>query len=78
MKSVLKKAARDARDERALRPDLLEQYECGPVPFSGAPNASYERHLVFDHVVRPERCRPARAVRGRGRGRSATCSPSAG
>jgi glycogen phosphorylase len=34
--------------------DLLKQYECGAVIFSGDPNASYERHLVFDHVVTPE------------------------
>ena len=53
MKSVLTKAAPDTRDERVLRPDLLERYECGPVQFSGAPNASYDRHLVFDHVVKP-------------------------
>ncbi len=33
--------------------DLLHRYECGPVTFSGDPNASYERHLVFDHVVEP-------------------------
>ena len=33
---------------------LLEQYECGPVAFAGTPNASYERRLVLDHVVRPE------------------------
>jgi starch phosphorylase len=33
---------------------LLTQYECGPVPFSGEPGAFYERHLVFDHVVRVE------------------------
>jgi starch phosphorylase len=32
---------------------LLERYECGPVAFSGTPNDSYERRLVFDHVVRP-------------------------
>ena len=31
--------------------DILKQYECGPVRFSGDPNASYERHLIFDHVV---------------------------
>jgi starch phosphorylase len=30
-----------------------QQYECGPVRFSGDENASYERHLVFDHVVDP-------------------------
>jgi glycogen phosphorylase len=34
--------------------DLLQHYECGPVQFSGDPNASYERHLVFDHVVEPQ------------------------
>ena len=37
---------------------LLEQYECGPVAFAGAPNASYERRLVLDHVVRPEQSDP--------------------
>ncbi|HJZ58479.1 MAG TPA: glycogen/starch/alpha-glucan phosphorylase, partial [Gemmataceae bacterium] len=31
------------------------QYECGPVRFAGDPNASYERRLVFDHVVEPKR-----------------------
>jgi starch phosphorylase len=35
--------------------DVLKQYECGPVRFYGDPSASYERHLVFDHVVEPER-----------------------
>jgi len=34
--------------------DLLKQYECEAVKFLGDPNASYERHLVFDHVVEPE------------------------
>ena len=34
--------------------DLLKQYECGAVIFSGDPKASNERHLVFDHVVAPE------------------------
>ena len=58
MKSVLTKAAPDKRDERVLRPDLLERYECGPVQFSGDPNASYDRHLVLDHVVRPDEAAP--------------------
>ncbi len=35
--------------------EALERYECGPVCFSGDENASYERHLVFDHVVDPKR-----------------------
>jgi hypothetical protein len=34
--------------------ELLEQYECGPVAFSDTPGASSKRHLVLDHVVRPE------------------------
>jgi len=34
---------------------LLEQYECGPIAFSGTPAASYERRLVLDHVVRPDK-----------------------
>jgi starch phosphorylase len=37
---------------------LLEQYECGPVPFSGVPGAFYERHVVFDHVVPLEQSDP--------------------
>ena len=37
---------------------LLEQFESRPIAFSGTPNASYERRLVFDHVVRPERADP--------------------
>jgi glycogen phosphorylase len=36
----------------------LEQYECGPVRFSGDENASYERHLVYDNVVAPEEADP--------------------
>jgi starch phosphorylase len=31
--------------------EILKQYETGPIRFSGDPSASYERHLVFDHVV---------------------------
>src|SRR4051794_5776137 len=33
--------------------EILKRYECGPVRFSGDENASYERHLVFDHILRP-------------------------
>jgi starch phosphorylase len=33
---------------------LLEQYECGPIEFSGVPGSLYERHVIFDHVVRLE------------------------
>jgi starch phosphorylase len=34
-------------------PDLLTQYGCGPVRFSGHNDALYERHLLFDDVVDP-------------------------
>ena len=47
-----------AQPARTPAPTLLEQYECGPVAFCGTPDASYERHLTFDHVVRPEKSDP--------------------
>jgi len=34
---------------------LLRQYGCGPVDLTGKENALYERHLLFDNVVAPER-----------------------
>jgi starch phosphorylase len=37
---------------------LLQQYGCGPVAFTGTDNASYERHLAFDHVIKPEAAGP--------------------
>ena len=36
-----------------VHPELLEQYGCGPVRFSGADEGLYERHLLFDDVVAP-------------------------
>ena len=33
------------------RRELLEQYGCGPIRFTGSPDALYERHLLFDNVV---------------------------
>src|SRR5690242_3560909 len=38
-------------DHQPDRASLLSQYDCGPVQFSGAENALYERHLLFDGVV---------------------------
>jgi starch phosphorylase len=32
---------------------LLEQYGCGPIQFTGTPDALFERHLLFDNVVDP-------------------------
>lgn len=37
---------------------LLEQYGCGPVRFTGAEHALYERHLVFDNVLDPSAVGP--------------------
>src|SRR5271166_3758926 len=31
--------------------ELLERYGCGPIQFTGAGDALYERHLMFDNVV---------------------------
>ena len=31
--------------------ELLEQYGCGPIQFTGTSDALYERHLLFDNVV---------------------------
>ena len=40
----------------AMEPDglasLIEQYGCGPVEFAGTDEALYERHLLFDNVVK--------------------------
>ena len=33
--------------------DLLKQYGCGPIQFTGTGDALYERHLMFDNVVDP-------------------------
>src|SRR5437660_9619362 len=33
---------------------ILQQYGCGPIPFAGAEDALYERHLVFDRVIDPK------------------------
>jgi glycogen phosphorylase len=33
--------------------ELRQQYGCGPVEFTGADNALYERHLLFDNIIEP-------------------------
>src|SRR6516162_282280 len=35
------------------RQDLLQQYGCGPIQFSGTNDALYERHLLFDDIIAP-------------------------
>ncbi|HVS40254.1 MAG TPA: glycogen/starch/alpha-glucan family phosphorylase, partial [Gemmataceae bacterium] len=37
---------------------LLRRYGCGPVEFTGTDNALYERHLLFDNVVKPPAASP--------------------
>jgi starch phosphorylase len=37
---------------------LMRQYGCGPVQFTGADTALYERHLLFDNVVDPAAAGP--------------------
>jgi glycogen phosphorylase len=39
--------------DSAVAPNLLEQYGCGPVRFSGHHDALYDRHLLFDDVIDP-------------------------
>lgn len=34
--------------------EILKQYGCGPVQFSGTDNGFYERHLIFDHIIDKE------------------------
>jgi starch phosphorylase len=36
-----------------VRSDLLKQYGCGPIQFSGTDDGLYERHLLFDEIVAP-------------------------
>src|SRR5499427_4817432 len=38
--------------------NLHKQYGCGPVEFTGTDNALYERHLLFDNVVKPSAAGP--------------------
>ena len=66
-----------AQPARTATQALLDQYECGPVALCGTPDASYERHLIFDHVVRPEKSDPRQRFEAVA-GRSATCCRNAG
>jgi starch phosphorylase len=53
MKAQIQKRSADAKtitsDEGSRLLD--EQYGCGPIQFTGAYNALYERHLLFDNVM---------------------------
>ena len=37
---------------------LLKQYGCGPVQFSGTAEALFDRHLLFDKVIKPTAAGP--------------------
>jgi starch phosphorylase len=37
-------------DDQAAK--LVKQYGCGPIEFTGTDNALYERHLLFDNIVK--------------------------
>lgn len=48
------RAAIDVRELNAARmKKLLRPFECGPIQLTGANDALYERHLMFDNVVDP-------------------------
>ena len=42
----------------ADRSKFLQQYGCGPIQFTGAGDALYERHLMFDNVADPSALGP--------------------
>jgi starch phosphorylase len=45
--------ARAIPEESETAAGLLRQYGCGPVQFTGTDDALYERHLIFDNVIKP-------------------------
>jgi starch phosphorylase len=51
MKAQNQTSSRFAGLTEAELAKLVQQYGCGPVRFSGADEALYERHLVFDNVM---------------------------
>jgi starch phosphorylase len=61
-RSLGEAAMNEAGEEAATRrpiaaeaeADLLEQYGCGPIRFSGHQDALFERHLLFDDIIDPD------------------------
>ena len=41
-----------AKENDGESTSLLQRYGCGPIRFTGDENALYERHLLFDHVLK--------------------------
>src|SRR5262245_43559042 len=50
MKSPKVSAAPTSRNLDVM-PNLLRQYGCGEIEFTGTEDALYDRHLLFDNVV---------------------------
>jgi starch phosphorylase len=46
-----KKRKRSKSDDPDGFAELIRQYDCGPIEFTGSDDALYERHLTFDSVV---------------------------
>ncbi len=51
MKAQREKQSASAAIGQSDLAKLIQHYGCGPVQFTGAPEALYERHLVFDNVM---------------------------
>jgi starch phosphorylase len=49
-----KKAAPSASPGSEAVVTALRHYGCGPIDFVGTESALYERHLVFDHAIKPD------------------------
>jgi glycogen phosphorylase len=49
-----KESGADARRAAEGSVAILKQYECNDIRFAGDPNASYDRHLTFDHEIERE------------------------
>src|SRR5689334_2897542 len=51
-------ASSEVPSDAPVPADLLEQYGCGPIKFTGSGDALYERHLMFDDVIDPDEVGP--------------------
>jgi hypothetical protein len=54
MNARVKWPARQLSSLRSMS-KLLEQYGCGPIQFTGTNDALYQRHILFNNVVNPEK-----------------------
>ena len=50
MSAKNKAASTVASAGQVAKSELLKQYGCGPIQFSGTDNAFYERHFIFDNI----------------------------